>query len=90
MLAVTKFKSKSDTLIRVNMTLIRLKRLHTASLRDLNLVTASISPSIQDVRELHALSPLRGGQYALAIIKPHCRLMWLIKFLDPSSYSRME
>ena len=29
---------------------------------DLNLVTASISPSIQDVRELHALSPPR---YAL-------------------------
>ena len=28
------------------------KRRHTASLRDLNLVTASILPSIQDVREL--------------------------------------
>ena len=48
MLAVTKFKSKSDTLIRRRSCLIRLKRRHTASLRDLNLVTASISPSIQD------------------------------------------
>ena len=34
--------------------LIRLKQRHTASLRDLNLVIASILPSIQDVRELHA------------------------------------
>ena len=32
---------------------------------DLNLVTASISSSIQDVRELHALSPPSAGQYAL-------------------------
>ena len=32
---------------------------------DLNLVTASISPSIQDVRELHALSPPSAARYAL-------------------------
>ena len=38
-----------------------LKR-HTASLRD---YTASISPSIQDVRKLHALSPPLAGRYAL-------------------------
>ena len=44
-----------------NLCLIRLKRRHTVSLRDLNLVTASISPSIQDVLELHALSPPLAG-----------------------------
>ena len=42
-----------------NLCLIMLKRCHTASLRDLNLVTASISPSIQDIREFHTLSPFR-------------------------------
>ena len=47
MLSVTKFVDYD------NLCLIRLKRHHTASLRDFNLVTASISPSIQDVRELH-------------------------------------
>ena len=35
---------------------------------DLNLVTASISPSIQDVRELHALSPPLAARYALDLI----------------------
>ena len=35
---------------------------------DLNLVTASISPSIQDVRELHALSPPLAARYALGTI----------------------
>ena len=35
---------------------------------DLNLVTASISPSIQDVRELHALSPPLAARYALDTI----------------------
>ena len=34
---------------------------------DLNLVTASILPSIQDVRELHALSPPKAARYALGI-----------------------
>ena len=38
------------------------KKRHTASL---NLVTASISPSIQEVRELHALSPPLAARYAL-------------------------
>ena len=36
---------------------------------DLNLVTASISPSIQDVRELHALSPPLAARYALGVIQ---------------------
>ena len=31
--------------------------IHTASLGDLNIITARILPSIQDVREFHALSP---------------------------------
>ena len=43
------------------------------SLRDLNLVTASISPSIQDVRELHALSPPSAARYALGdVYCLHC------------------
>ena len=37
----------------------------TKSRNDLNLVTASISSSIQDVRELHALSPPSVGRYTL-------------------------
>ena len=37
---------------------------------DLNLVTASISPSIQDVRELHALSPPSAARYALGEMSP--------------------
>ena len=64
MLAVTKFKSHYDVDYG-NLCLIRLKRRHTASICDLNLVTASISPSIQDVQELHALSPPSAGRYAL-------------------------
>ena len=53
---------------------------------DLNLVTASISPSIQDVRELHALSPPSAARYALVLfislqcesIKNNCNLTLVI------------
>ena len=48
--------------------LIRHDRRHNVSDFDLNLVTASISPSIQEVRELHALSPPLAGRYTLDII----------------------
>ena len=37
---------------------------------DLNFVTASISPSIQDVQELYALSPPSAGRYALGDKQP--------------------
>ena len=36
---------------------------------DLNVVSASISP-LQDVRELHALSPPLVGRYTLTVVKP--------------------
>ena len=53
MLKVTIFKSKSD----IDHALLHKVIIHTASFGDLNLITASILPSIQDVREFHALSP---------------------------------
>ena len=37
----------------------------TIQISVLNLVTASISPSVLAVRELHALSPPSAGRYAL-------------------------
>ena len=67
MLAITKNLTRYDVNYG-NLCLIRLKRHHAASLRDLNLVTASISSSIQDVQELHALSPPSAGRYALGLI----------------------
>ena len=45
---------------------------------DLNLVTASISPSIQDVRELHALSLPLAGQYALSKDNAHAQYNFII------------
>ena len=52
---------------------------------DLNVVTASISPSVQHVRELHALSPPLAGRYALCndnfvtVVKPWF-LYWIISY----------
>ena len=54
----------------------------------LNLVTASISPSIQDVRELHALSLLSAGRYTLDqnnAIKINNN--WLTKFKGQSCHA---
>ena len=42
------------------------------------IVTASISPSIQDVQELHALSPPSAGRYALALIHAHVYIICVI------------
>ena len=49
----------------------------------LNLVTASISPSVLAVRELHALSPPSAGRYALVSTKmplssDHFLSKWLL------------
>ena len=56
----------------------------------INLVTASISPSVLAVRELHALSPPSAGRYALdlvhfspraLVVSPASRLFFFFFFL---------
>ena len=56
MLEVTKFKSRNDAVWGILIFDVIMCEI---------LITTSISPSIQDVRELHALSPPLVGRYTL-------------------------
>ena len=55
---------------------------------DLNLVTASISPSIQDVRELHALSPPSATRYALGCMD--LDISFLDRTMKTTIYVKMD